>query len=293
MPSLNHISLLLAFCFPHFCFSSPPGLAAIGAKVKLTDGVPTAAAVSGLPPEHYSVLATATTLKSLSAAGKTLNDSILPLLAPLAGLEEFSSDGLDLTDEGFRHFAQFPKLRSLSLFHPSRGNAAFTGAGLAHLQALPQLQRLTFAGATAGDPALEAVARLSQLREFRAWHNTETAQGNAHLASMTWLTHLKIGQRLPRSKDTPASFDAATIPLLAQMSGLQSLELTEAILTASDLAPLASLPGLRKLTIKNCAFPPADLDALRTLLPQTEIIYTPMTPEETEALLVKKLKLAL
>lgn len=286
--------LIPAICaLPTICVSDPGAeLTALGAKVRVEAGVPVGAVVSDLPADQYPLLARSTTLRSLNASGKTLNDATLPLLAPLTALEEFTSDRCDLTDEGFKHFAPLINLRSLSLFHPSRSNAGFTGAGLAHLQALPKLERLTFAGATAGDPALHAVTQLRQLRDFRAWHNLETAEGNAALATMTWLTHLKIGQRLPRSKDTAPSFGPATIPLIAQMTGLESLELTEAVFTAADLEPLVHLPNLKLLTIKLCAIPPEAIDQLRARLPQVEIRHTPLPPDEAEALLQKKLKLA-
>ena len=79
-----------------------------------------------------------------------MTDATLPLLAPLADLETLSIDQSQLTDDGYKHFAQFKKLKRLSLWHPSWASKEFTGSGVAHLKALPKLEKFTFAGSSAG-----------------------------------------------------------------------------------------------------------------------------------------------
>jgi len=144
----------------------------------------------------FRTLGACTAIKKLTISGKTITDATIALLTGLAELEELSTDGIQLTDAGFKHIAAFKKLRSLALFHPAFRSEAFAGSGLAHLKMLPKLERLTFAGSTAGDAALEAVGQLTQLREFRTWHTAQTQAGNAHLVKLTRLTALRIGQRL-------------------------------------------------------------------------------------------------
>ncbi len=229
-------------------------------------------------------------LKKLTISGKTINDANLPLLAGLTELEELSTDQTALTDAGYKHFAQFPKLKQLALFHPSWAMAEFTGSGLAHLKALTNLQRLTFAGSTADDRAMEAIGQLTQLRDFSTWHTAQTQAGNQHLKKLTNLTALRFGQRLPRGKDHPPSFDATTIALFAEIPSLEKLDLFEVKLTAADFAPLKKLPNLKTLNIHGTEITDADVAKVRELLPNAKVDYKPITEEE-RVNLSKKLKL--
>lgn len=273
---------------------SREALEKLGAKVTVAGGAITQVQVDAakFAEEDFRTLGQCRSLKKLTISGKTLDDATLPLLAGLAELEELSTNLTALSDDGYRHFAAFKKLRVLALFHPSWDLKTFTGAGLAHLRELPRLERLTFAGSTAGDAALEAVGQIAQLKEFATWHTMQTQEGNKHLLKLKGLAFLRIGQRLPKWGTSPApSFDESTIPVIAQVKSLQRLELFEARLTAKGLAPLKELPELRELRIHTSDIPAADVETLRTLLKDTKIDFKPLTDADREATLVKKLKL--
>ncbi|HEX8916259.1 MAG TPA: hypothetical protein VF796_28170, partial [Humisphaera sp.] len=227
----------------------------------------------------------------LTIGGKTLDDRTLPLLAGLADLEELSTNQSALTDDGYRHFKQFPKLRSLAMFHPSWALKEFTGAGLAHLKDCPKLERLTFAGSTAGDAAMEAVGQIKQLKDFSTWHTAQTPDGNKHLLKLTDLRSLRLGQRLPKGgAPSPASLDASTLPLIAKLTKLQKLEIFEARLTAKDLEPLKALPELKQLTMHTVDIPATDVEAVKAAMKNVKVDVKPLTAEERESL-AKKLKL--
>lgn len=289
-------ALVAAFSLTGMLAAGPPGAAeleALGAKVTLAKGVPTQASVNteALTPGQFRTLGAATTLERLTTSGKGVTDETLPLLAGLTRLEELSTDQTRLSDDGYKHFAQFKELRSLALFHPSWDMKGFTGRGLAHLKALPKLERLTFAGSTAGDEALAALAGVTQLKSFSTWHTMQTQAGNAHLTKLS-LTHLRIGQRLPKWGTTPPpSFDERTIPTLATMKSLERLELFEAVLTARALAPLQELPNLKALAIHTTEISAADVAAVRAALPGVKVDFRPVTDEERDRTLRKQLKL--
>ena len=180
----------------------------------------------------------------------------------------------------------------LALFHPAFRSDKFTGRGLAHLQVLPKLERLTFAGSTAGDAALEAIGTLTQLREFRTWHTAQTQAGNAHLMKLTHLTGLRLGQRLPvAGKDSPVSFDESTLATLAKIQTLESLELTEARLSAKILPHLRALPRLASLKIQTVDIPTADVEAIKAALPKVKVDFVPISDADKEATLTRKLML--
>lgn len=264
----------------------------LGAKVTALGGVVTQVQVKcdAFTADDFRTLGSFTTIKDLTISGKTITDSTIALLTGLTELERLSTDGIQLTDAGYKHFAAFRKLKSLAFFHPAFRSEQFTGSGLALLKALPSLERLTFAGSTAGDAAMEAIGQLTQLKEFRTWHTAQTQAGNAHLVKLP-LTSLRIGQRLPGGKDSPISFDESTMDVIAQIKTLESLELTEARLSAKIIPQLKALPKLTKLKIETVDISEADVEAIKAALPNCKVDFKPMTDAEKEALLVKKLRL--
>jgi hypothetical protein len=267
----------------------------LGAKVTESAGGVTQVQVKcdTFTEADYRLLGEFKTIKTLSvSSAKTLTDDMLALLTGLTELEDFSTEGIQLTDDGFKHFAAFQKLRRLKFFHPSLRSEKFTGTGLAQLKSLPKLESLTFAGTTAGDAAIEAIGQLTQLKEFRTWHTAQSQAANAHLAKLTNLTALRIGQRLPSfTKGSPPSFNESTLEILAQLKNLESLDLTEARLTAKIIPHLKSLPKLKRLKFEMVDILSADIDAIKAALPGVKVEWQPLSEADIEATLVKKLKI--
>ncbi len=277
----------------HAALPDVAALEAIGGVVQQSGGNVVGLRVdcSKFGPEQYRLIGQVNTLKSISLSGKALTDEHLAALKDLSNLESILLNVTELTDDGFRHFAAFPKLRRISLYHISRNSDNFTGAGLAHLKQVPSLERLTFAGATSGDEALAAVAQITQLKEYSAWHNWESREGIKHLLKLPNLTALKLGQRLPaRDRPLTPSLDDATLATIAQIKTLEKLDIQEARLTLAGLKQLTALPNLKQLNIKTVDVSAADIEALRQLLPETKITFEPLSDEDRE-LLAKKLKL--
>jgi len=265
----------------------------LGAKLTETAGVVTQVQVKcdAFTEADFRTLGSFTTIKDLTISGKTITDDTLALLTGLTDLERLSSDGIQLTDDGYKHFVAFQKLKSLSFFHPAFRSEKFTGSGLSYLKALPKLEKLTFAGSTAGDTAMEAIGQLTQLKEFRTWHTAQSQAGNAYLLKLP-LTALRIGQRLPEwGKDSPVSFDESTMATLAQIKTLESLELTEARLSAKIIPQLKVLPKLTKLRIETVDISAADVEAIKAALPNCTVDFKPISDADKEATLVKKLRL--
>ncbi|HCS55285.1 hypothetical protein [Rubinisphaera sp.] len=242
--------------------------------------------------EHYQKLGQLTSLKSLSISGKNLSDHQLEMLSGLTELESILINGSELTDEGYRHFKAFQKLKTLSLFHPSRNCEDFTGSGLAYLKDLPRLERLTFAGATAGDEAFAAVGKIAQLKEFRQWHNWETPNAIKHLVGLKQLESLQMGQRLPRWGTSSApSFDDETLEVIAQIKSLKRLTFQEARLSAAGLLQLQSLPELEQVKLSLIDISKSDVETIKAEMPNVKVDWTPLTETEDEATLKKKLKI--
>lgn len=272
-------------------------LAALGGKVAEKGGAVTAlnfTDCSKLGAAEFKLIGQFKTLKTLVMYGgcKGLNDETLPLLGGLTELEELGTDGMTLSDEGFKHFAALKNLRRLNFFHPSWAFKAFTGSGLASLKELPKLESLTFAGSTAGDTALESIGQLTQLKDFRTWHTAQTQAGNAHLLKLSKLKELYIGQRLPMGGQPSApSFDDSTLATLVKIPTLERLTLTEARLTLKGLTQLKALANLKSLKIQQCDLSEEDAKKLEATFPGVKVEFKPITDKEREELLAKKLKL--
>ncbi len=75
------------------------------------------------------------------------------------------------------------------------------------------------------------------------------------------------------------------------MKTLEKLDLQEARLTLTGLKHLKSLPNLHELKLQWVDVPATDVEQLRKLLPNVKLNWEPMTDEERESTLTKKLKL--
>jgi hypothetical protein len=287
--------LLLAFTASLRAAEPADALRALGAQVKEKDGAVTEISFrdcSKLGEAEFRLIGQCKALKSLTLYGSCagLNDTTLPLLGGLAELESLSTDGTKLSDDGMKGFTALKNLHSLAMFHPSWDLKTFTGTGLAYLKELPKLERLTFAGSTAGDEALVAIGQITSLKDFSTWHTRQTQAGNAELLKLN-LRSLRLGQRLPPRGDSPLSFDDATLATIAKMKSLETLTLMEARLSDAALTQIKALPNLKTLKIEQVDITPADIEALRAALPNVKVDYKPMEEQEKADLLDKKLHL--
>jgi hypothetical protein len=243
---------------------------------------------SELGDAEYRLIGSLTELKTLTLYGqcKGLNDKTLPYLAGLTKLERLSTDGITVTDEGFRHFAALQSLKQLDFFHACFGMKGFTGAGFIHFKALPNLRSLTFAGMSVREEPFDALLEVTQLRELKNWHVQCGPGASERLAKMTNLTSLHFGQSLQRydGKSRQLALTDATLRDIARMTALEKLELDEARLTYEGLKVLKSLPKLQTLTLRIIDIPAADIEKLKSDLPGVKVIWKPLTEEERKQL---------
>lgn len=243
-----------------------------GADVTLTQGSITAITVkdgSKWTNEEFQQITSLRHLKLLSMSDG-LDDARFAQLAALPELEYLQTNLAQITDEGLKPLARLKTLKNLKFFHPGK---AFTGAGLAHLATLPNLERLTVAGSLSfNDDGMAAVATLTGLKEFRSWHAGQTNEGVKKLKALKNLKSLYLGQRL--TYKLPACPTDETISLLVELKSLESLQLDEARLSLSALRHLKQLPSLKVLKLGGVEIPKADIDRLRQELPGTKIEWT-------------------
>ncbi len=225
--------------------------------------------VSSLTAADYALIHQLPQLKSLNF-GIGCDDAALKALAGLPALEMLSTNGMSASDEGVSSLAGIKTLRSIAFFHPGK---AFSGRGLAALVGLSKLERLTVAGSTEfGDEGMSAVAKLTQLKEFRTWHNGVTVEGVKPLRALQDLKSLTLGQRLANSP--PPGVSDETLAALAEINSLETISLQEARLSLKALSALTALPKLKKLTLDGIEIPEAEVAALRQQLPRAQVLWT-------------------
>ena len=93
-----------------------------------------------------------------------------------------------------------------------------------------------------------------------------------------------------RGRPLAPSLDDEALKIVSQFKTLERLELTEARLD-SGLQELTKLPNLKSLKFKWVDTPAETQKRLQQLLPDAKIEWTPITDDDREALLEKKLKL--
>lgn len=204
---------------------------------------------------------------SLAAGYK---ESSLYLLAGLRDLEAFATNGV--SDEGVTVFLQFPKLKRLSFYHTS-----FTGAGLAQLAELKQFEDLTIGGSAdarshVGDEALGQISEIKSLKRLRIYHLMNTNAGIKRLQELPVLEALTLGQAGAHSP-RPCPNDE-TIALLLEMRSLKSLALAESRFGYDSLARLQRHPALTQLTLLGVDISEADVERLRSDMPNVRIKVT-------------------
>jgi hypothetical protein len=252
-------------------------LKAKGAEVTESKGVATAVTIqdgSKLTNEDFRLIPRLSHVKLLSLSN-CLDNERLAQLTVLAELEYLQTNLAQITDDGIKPLVKLTKLKNLKFFHPGK---AFSGAGLAHLSEMPNLERLTVAGSLQfNDDGIAAVGKLTQLKEFRTWHAGSTDEGVRKLRHLKNLKSLYLGQRL--TYKLPACPTDKTIAILAEMKSLESLQLDEARFTLEGLQPLKQLPALKKLKLGGVDMAKEEVERLRKAMPSVKIDWDP--PNET------------
>jgi hypothetical protein len=252
--------------------AAPTDLVAKGAKFTEAKNVLTSFELpdpSAFTDDDFKKLAQVTSLQKLSF-GKGFNDHQLSLLTALPEVNAFVTNGAELTDEGVKMLAKFPKLQTVAFFHPGK---SFTGTGLAALSGLNTFDNLTVGGTnTFGDEGVAAVAGLTKLKGLRIWHTNADQASIAKIAGLKNLTSLTIGQRL--SNTPPLALSDETIPLVTSFKSLESLTFMEARLSPGALAQLKQLTHLKHLTLDNIDLTESEVQKLGQELPGVQIKFT-------------------
>lgn len=163
-----------------------------------------------------------------------------------------------LTDDDLQYLLRLPALKELIVTN----DPILTGPGLAYLQDVPSLRRLTLSETGVNDAGLEHLAGVTQLEYLRLTGGKFTGRGFAHLAGLSRLKRLDIeGRNITDDGLEP----------LGRLTQIYELALRVSGCTDAGLKHLHSLKQLRRLEIDGRDITDAGLEELRRALPTCKV----------------------
>ena len=151
-------------------------------------------------------------------------------------------------------------LRGLDLGSPDA-----TGAVLARLQPLKQLERIRLTGASIADSDLVYLPGLRQLRELEISLTTVTDDGLVHLLELPRLEHLDLGQTRVSDRG---------LEILARFPHLTRLTLDGTNISDAGLVRIAEMDSLEWLSLRDTRVTEAGVRALKKRRPGLKVVTT-------------------
>ncbi|VTT98474.1 Uncharacterized protein OS=Chthoniobacter flavus Ellin428 GN=CfE428DRAFT_4841 PE=4 SV=1 [Gemmataceae bacterium] len=219
-----------------------------------------------LTPEQWAAVGTLQ-VRAFILNGKVSDDAGMAALARLnPKVLQFGHS--PMTDAGAAHFAEMKELRVLLMSHTDK----LTPKAAAALADHPALEVFANDGKF-GIGGMAQIATAPKLRTVTLQHGVASDANTALLARHPALETLTLWP-----SGTAALTDAGIAPL-ATVPNLKQLTIELSVLTYDGLAKLKDAPKLAKLTLKDVAISDADLAKLKAELPNVAVTHTPMKPE--------------
>jgi hypothetical protein len=215
-----------------------------------------------------------------SLDGSPIGDDTVAKLIEIPTIKHFWLGDTKITDRALARLATRPDLKTVGL-----DGTAVTDAGFAHLRGLTQLEALWFQNTGITDEGLKHLVGMKKLHVLQASRTQVTAEGLRRLKGLP-IEELGVGncavrhdlgvlKEFPRLRVLLAyglELPDAAAPLLAELKGLEKLELQGNRLTDEGLGKLATLRWLKELNVTDNPVTDAGLDRLRRALPDCRIL---------------------
>jgi len=193
---------------------------------------------SQITPEDLELISKLTDLKELKIYGPGVTDESVKHLLTLVNLTSYASENADITGAGLETLCQLQSISKLAI----RRSGQLVDADMIHLKNLPNLRYLTLLYNSLGDPAMEIISTIPNMRllDIRGCLNVGDA-GVTNIATMDTLVALKLRN---------AMVTDAGLGELKALTSLTSLAIEDAF-SVSDygLAALKEMPQITELTL--------------------------------------------
>lgn len=177
-------------------------------------------------------------------------------------------------NEDFKRLASFRKLKILTAWHngwdkTQKDKTVYSGAGLVHLNET-EVASINFGGSFFSDEGVRTAVQLPTLKQLIIYHTRVTDDGLKALKDDGHIELLRVGPQYS------LKISEKCISTLITMKALKHLQLDEMMLSwEGGLKLLGKLKGqLESFTCKNGLIAPADLEKLKTALPDARIEYS-------------------
>jgi hypothetical protein len=223
-------------------------------------------------------------IREIRFRGAKLTDRVLEVLVHLPQLERLWLEGYGFTDAALPLIARATKLRELRAIWTS-----ITGGGLSHLRPLQELQSLHLESDKPLQPGLRALAHLPKLCKLSLSYSRLGEGVVQELGALSQIEDLDLSNSLFAPSAEPqgswgldgltslrtlelhaSHLVPAILPQLQAVVGLENLRLTLTRMTVADVAFLAALINLQKLSLP--FLPDGALVALTTLSRLRELV---------------------
>lgn len=205
-----------------------------------------------------------TNLTRLRLDGCEISDEGLKIIAGFPKLESLQLQGGTMTDAGLAHLSGLVSLRSLNLDHCSE----IGGEGVAHLRPLVDLTYLNLGGTQLTDRGIEHLNDLQQLSSLTLSETGVTDAGVRTLGPLpnlkqlildgtavtdASLEHIKSFPKLDNIWLSDTAITDEGLKQLAEMKQLRALQIDGTEITDAGMAHLAGLTELRTIDFGNTA----------------------------------------
>ncbi|HEX8915263.1 MAG TPA: hypothetical protein VF796_23120 [Humisphaera sp.] len=219
-----------------------------------------------LTPEHWDAVAKLG-VRSFNLNGAVSDDAGMARLAAMDPVA-LSFGHSPMTDAGGMRFAEMKSLRVLRMSHTDK----LTPASAAALAKHPALEVFANDGKF-GIGGMAQIATAPKLRDVLLQHGVSS---DANVALLAKHPALEVVRLWPSG--TAAFTDAGVAPL-ATIPNLRELTIERSVLSYEGLRHLKGCPKLAKLTLNEIAVSDADLAKLKADLPNVTVTHKPMPPE--------------
>jgi hypothetical protein len=219
----------------------------------------------------------------MSPGGVKLNDETVKAMGVLPGVDYFFGGSAQFTDDGLKGFAEWKNLKYFGLDHwfGPEGSKGYFGKGLAHLEALPQLEAVRLGGCRVDDEAPRALAKIKTLQKVDLFHTARvTDEGVAALQALPNLKIVILGpQFTPRITDR-------SLEILSHIPTIEEINVTGTWLTYDDgFVHLKKLANLKALKLKDVFAEEKDVARLKAELPKLAVEWN--LPNEADTAKLK------
>ncbi len=211
-----------------------------------------------------------TGINRIELNGHNITSRSMPYIALQKHAVSLHMEGTSVKDSDLTYISQMPKLGRLYL-----DDTAVTDEGLKLLAKMKSLYKLSLKNTKVSDAGIKHISKLN-MKELDLTGTRISGEAVSIAAAFPELTDLELGAYNPKG--------GRNLAALAAAKALESLDLGDNPIEQDDLADVAQIAGLKKLSLANCNIEDGAIASLKSLskLTDLDMSFTSMTAKMIE-----------